>query len=72
MTNYHALTTFALDLPNVMSFEISGLTAASDILGNRTNSMTKGLSGRVAGSGMINGQTNLISGTVSPSGGHLE
>ncbi|MGO8677592.1 MAG: DUF642 domain-containing protein [Limisphaerales bacterium] len=71
-SNYHVITTFALDIPNVMSFGVSGLTAASYASVTRTNSMSKGLSGTVAGSGVINGQTNLIGGTVSLSGGRLE
>jgi hypothetical protein len=55
-----------------MSFVVSGLMAASDTLVGKTYYMSKGLSGTVAGSAVVNGQTNLIGGTVSLSGGHLE
>jgi len=72
LTNYHAITTFAFDSPNRMSFVVSGLMAASDTLVGKTYYMSKRLSGTVAGSAVINGQTNLIGGTVSLSGGHLE
>jgi len=72
LTNYHAITTFAFDIPNRMSFVLSGLTAASETLVGKTYYMSKRLSGTVAGSGVISGQTNLIGGTVSLSGGHLE
>jgi hypothetical protein len=72
LTNYHAITTFAFSTTNGLSFVVSGLTASSDTLVRQTHYVSKGLFGTVAGSGEIDGQTNLISGTVSLSGGDLE
>ncbi len=72
LTNYHAIMTFALDIPDRMSFAVWGLTAASETVVGKTYYMSKSLSATVAGSAVLNGQTNLISGTVSFSGGHLE